>query len=299
MVDPSAEVLDAGEGALSSAQQVVAVVASPTAIDASGASVPVALTVEGNLVALTLSPSDSPKFPMEAEVAIHLTGPLHGWYPEPEDPGEPSQTATQGVGLTSEGLPMPITARFEANSTATGFTAWTAGPEGNLLATSIPMSPTPGTISEGVEVQAPVGPYAPKPPPTATASCFLGICAGVVHCAVDGPEEPAHIGPNSLETYAVVQCNLSGDLPPNYGYERGGACLLQRLEILGHVAWEASKCNEAANPGPEWNRYIRVARSCPNKMWFKGEAWGGPVYSEDGVAISRITASIGNGHSQC
>ncbi len=252
------------EEKLSGATQQVATIAPPRVIDGSGKSLPVSLEVESNTVAVKLTATEA-VYPVNLELGVHIEGPLATWNPVSETKTEtPSEVPVTTVGITNQAG--PVGAEWFSNATGTEVTEVRPDAQRSLVYHSIPISKNYETWI----VQPPIEQYAPTS--EATASCFIGFCAGNILCSAVGPQRP--FGP-PVQTYAVLKCGVQGDQPKDFQYEEGGACLQRRYGVNGQPLWVNEKCrNTLPHTGnPNWEAVKEAAEGCSNGGVWRGEAW--------------------------
>ncbi len=271
---------------LSEAPQVVASIAAPKVLDGKGLPVPASLNVYGTEVVLTLSPGKEAVYPLSSEVSLHILGPLLGWFPEPEDSTMPSTVPANALEVGPNGEPNPTGTSWSSNAEGTEVTVLMPDNAG-VEAITQTVKPAPGTSIGVTVINPPTGEYAPNN--EASASCIAGFCAGGVVCSAVGPNRPYSQG-GPIQTYALIACSVHGDLPKDFEYVRGGACLQRRYAWSGHVVWASEKCNDGISNNPNWNATRFVTDACPSGVW-RGEAWAGVALSSAVSETASYTAA--------
>jgi hypothetical protein len=287
-ITPPGEVRDlyaTSEEGLSEQPQVVATIAPPDALDGAGKAVPASLSVNGSKVTLNLAPSPDVLYPLNVSVQLHINGPLATWNPSLEEPSSPSEVPVTGITVGESGTVAPIGDEWTSNQSGTEITTFIPDDNG-IDSYTQKLQPPPGTMIGGTVIQQPVGEY--RPESGATASCFLGICAGGVVCSAVGPAKPYNTG-GPIQTYAVISCSVHGDPPKDFAYERGGACLQRRFVLGKTVLWATEKCHTIGpNFTPPWAAAAFVTTACPDGIW-RGEAWVTVALSHAIATTSSLT----------
>lgn len=256
---PSTVGLTAGE--LSDEPQLVASIASPEVLDASGAVVPASLSIDGTVVTLTIEANSSTAFPASAEVGLHLVGPIGGWFPETNSPDLPSDAALGGLGVSDTGDEYPVGAKWEANTEGTAVSAFTADANAEIT-----FAPAPGSEVGSLTIQPAIEEYAPQ-----NANPPVTYGAGLVQCVATGPIRPYFYG-LGLQTYGLASCSLTGERPPDFDGLSGGACLQKRVSLNGVAAWTEVRCNGSHTGAANWTTNWFATKNCDHGV-FRGKSW--------------------------